>query len=122
MNINEIKDFLEKNGLNDMEVVKDDSDLIVVRFYYDFDEDEIKAAEKYSKEENSEIGSATYLNDLAVDNVGEVIEEIAEEFKINVQFVSYEPNIEEEYNEFVGIFSIKDKKIDVDEILEELEL
>lgn len=122
MKLNEINDFLENNGLNDMEVVKDENDLIVVRFYYDFDEDEIKAAEKYSKEENSEIGSATYLNDLAVDNVGEVIEEIIEEFKINAQFVSYEPNIEEEYNEFVGIFSTKDKKIDVDEILEELEL
>lgn len=122
MNLNEINDFLEKNGLNDVEVVKDDGGLIVVRFYYDFDEDEIKTAEKYSKEENSEIGSATYLNDLAVDNVGEVIEEIAEEFKINAQFVSYEPNIEEEYNEFVGIFYTKDKKIDVDEILEELEL
>ena len=122
MKLKEINDFLEKNGLNDIEVIKEDAELTVVRFYFDFDEDEIKAAEKYNKEENNELGVATYLNDLAVDNVGEIIEEIIEEFEINAQFVSYEPNIEEEYNEFVGIFSTKDKKIDVDQILEELEL
>lgn len=121
MKINEIKEFLEDNDLNDIEVIKEDDDLAVIRFYYDFDADELKAAQKYN-EENSELGVATYLNDLAVDNVGEVIQEIAEELEVNGEFVSYEPYIEEEYNEFVGIFSTKGKKIDINDILEELEL
>lgn len=121
MKINEIKEFLEDNDLNDIEVIKEDDDLTVIRFYYDFDEDELKAAQRYN-EENSEFGVAEYLNDLAVDNVGEVIQEIAEELDISGEFVSYEPYIEEEYNEFVGVFYIKGKKLDVNDILEELEL
>ncbi|MHC1683654.1 MAG: hypothetical protein AB6733_11965 [Clostridiaceae bacterium] len=122
MNLSEIKRILEENGFNDIEVISEDNELAVVRFYFDFEEDEIKAAKKFSEEENAELGMASYLNDLAVDYVGEVIEEMAEELEVNAQFISYEPFVEEGYNEFVGIFSIKDKKVDVDEILEKLEL
>lgn len=129
-----ILNYLKENGLGDAEELVYKDDIFVVNFFYDFDEEEAKAARAYSndesKEEEKEEGEIwyeefflPYLNDLAVDNVGEVVEEIMKKFNIDGQYVSYEMDEEShECNEFVAIFHEKGKEINIEKIIEELNL
>ena len=122
--------MLEKNQLSQIEEVEYKEGAVVLRFFYDFDEDEIKAARAYSNDESEdeENGDAwyeefflPYLYDIAVDNAGEVVEEIMEELNVNAQFVSYEMDEEEySYNEFIAVFCPKGNAIEIEQVLEEL--
>lgn len=125
-------DALEKNDLYEIEEIEYKGGVEVLRFFYDFDEDEIEAARAYSNdesedEENGEVWYEEfflpYLNDLAVDNVGEVIEDIMESFDIDAQFVSYDMD-EEEYNysEFIAVFFPKGETVEIETVLDELEM
>lgn len=132
MDNNAIIEILEDNGLDDIEIIDSRDNIIVVRFFYDFDEDEIKAAKAYandmSKDKNDvkshvEDFIIPYLSDIAVDNVGDIIEEIMENLQIEAQFISYDIDNEDyTYNEFAAVFYEKNIKIDFDKILEELNL
>lgn len=124
--------ILSKNNLNSIEELPYNDDTLVVRFFYEFDEEEIEAAKAYASDESEDEENGDewyeefflpYLNDLAVDNVGEIVEDIMEDLNIDAQFVSYEMDEEEySYNEFIAAFSQKDKLKEIEEILEELEL
>ncbi|QAT40275.1 hypothetical protein [Clostridium sp. JN-9] len=127
-----IIEILEDNGIDDIEIIDTRDNIIVLRFFYDFDEDEIKAAKAYandmSKDKNN-VKSYTenfiipYLSDIAVDNVGDIIEDIMEDLHIEAQFISYDIDNEDyTYNEFTAVFYEKNIKIDFDKILEELNL
>ncbi|MCM8711340.1 hypothetical protein M2651_09880 [Clostridium sp. SYSU_GA19001] len=127
-----IIEILEKNELSEIEEIEYKEGSLVLRFFYDFDEDEIESARAYANdesedEENGDIWYEDfflpYLNDLAVDNVGEYIEEIMEEHEVDAQYVSYEIDEEEySYNEFIAAFFPKGKAVEIEEVLEELEL
>lgn len=132
MNKDEIIKLLEQNSLSSIEQIDYKKEGFVVRFSFEFDEDEVAAARAYAndeceEEEDSEEWNEEYflpyLNDLAVDNVGETIEEIMETLDIEAQFVSYEMD-EEEYScsEFIAVFFEKGKNLDIEQILEDLEL
>ena len=134
MNKIEILNFLKENGLTDAEELNYKDGIFAVNFFYDFDEAETKSAKAYANdesEEGEEEGGEVwyeefflpYLNDLAVDNVGEIIEEIMEKFNLDGQYVSYEMDEEaHECNEFVAIFHEKGKEVDIEKIIEELNL
>ena len=63
-----------------------------------------------------------YLNELAVDSTGEIIEDLMEELDIEAQYMSYEIDRENyDYNEFIAVFYEKEKDINLDEILEKIE-
>lgn len=127
-----IIEMLEENDLTDIEELQYNENALVLRLYYDFDEASIDAAKAYAKDESEEEeGSETwydefflpYLNDLAVDEVGEIIEEIMEEVDVDAQFVSYEIDSEEfSYNEFIAAFFPKGKGMEIEKVLEDLEL
>ena len=123
--------YLEENGLEEIEELKVKNDLVVLRLFYDFDEDEIKAATAYANDEESDEESdewndeyyLPYLNDVAVDNVGSIIEDSFEEFDIEGQFASYDVDKENsDYCEFIAAFFEKDSDYDLDEIIDELNL
>lgn len=128
MNKMDIVEYLEENGLEDVEEVPSKTKMLVITFFYVFDEDELEAARGYVEDE-SEDGEEVkewkekyyepFLNDIAEDNVGEIIEEITEEFDTNCRYVSYGVN-EEERCEFIAVFSSID--FDIEEVLEELDL
>lgn len=132
MDNNAIIEILEDNGLDDIEIIDSRDNIIVVRFFYDFDEDEIKAAKAYANDmskDKNDVNSYVedfiipYLSDIAVDNVGDIIEEIMENLQIEAQFISYDIDSEDyTYNEFAAVFYEKNIKIDFDKILEELNL
>lgn len=91
MDCSEIIDYLEENALAEIEEVKQNNDYSLIKFYYDFDRDEISAAKNYSndesdfEEESDEWYREYYipfLKDIAIDNVESIVEEIAEEFEV----------------------------------------
>lgn len=132
MKKSEIIRFLSENELADVEDVKYKDGIVVVRFFYDFDDDEIKAAKAYANEESDfETESEEwyrdyvlpYLNEIAIDNVEDVINDAKENFEIEGQFISYDIDlVDYNYNEFIAIFYDEDKDVDIDEVLDDLEL
>jgi hypothetical protein len=131
MNKEKIIQCLEENGLNDIEDLNCSDEAVVLKFFYDFDDEELKASKAYASDEcKDEIESEKwyydyflpYLSDLAVDNVGQIIENIMEEVNLEAQYTTYELDKENyNYNEFTAIFYEKGKDIDLDKILDKLE-
>ncbi len=131
MNKEKIIECLEKNSLNDIEDLSYDDEAVVLRFFYDFDEEELKASKAYANDECKEEAESQkwyydyflpYLSDLSVDNVGEIIEDIMEEVNLEAQYMTYELDKENyNYNEFIAVFYEKGKDIDLDKILDKLE-
>ncbi|MCY6370820.1 hypothetical protein [Clostridium ganghwense] len=129
MNKREIREFLSDNGLNDVEEINYKEEIFMLRFFYDFDKAEISAAKSYATDESDDVENGEvwkeqffipYLNDLAEDNVGEIIEEATEEFDLLAQYISYDIDEEEEQNEFIVAFS--EEEFDIEDILAELKL
>lgn len=131
MNTKGIISYLQENGLDQVEEIKYKEGILVARGFYDFDEEELASAKACANDECEDLESdkwyeehfLPYLTDLAIDNVGEVVEEILEEFEVDGQFVSYDITSEQyEYNEFVIVFFSKNDTVDIDAVLEELNL
>ena len=124
---------LKESDLSNVEHIEyEDEKVFVVKFKFEFDDSELEAAKAYAndeceEEEESELWYddffIPYLNDLAVDNVGEIVEDIMSDFEIDAQFTSYEIDEEDyEYAEFVAAFFADGSDFDLDDILDELEL
>lgn len=126
-----IINFLLNNDLEEVQEISNDGEVLVLRFYYDFDDDEISAAKAYASDESEdeEEGDSwydefllPYLNELAVDSTGEIIEELMEELNVEAQYMSYEIDRENyDYNEFIAVFYEKGKSIDLDEVLKKID-
>lgn len=127
-----IVSFLEDNDLLEVEEIKYDGEALVLRFFYDFDGDELAAAKAYANDECSDEPESQewyeeyflpYLNELAIDNAGEVVEDMIDEFGIQAQYITYETDEESyDYCEFIAVIYEKDKDCDIEEILDELEM
>jgi len=127
-----IIEFLKQNELSNIEEINYKENAVVVRFTYEFDDLEVEAAKAYANDESEDEEEGEiwyeeffypYLSDLAIDNVGEILEELMESRNIEAQFVSYE--IDEEdygYNEFIAVFTSKENEVDIEQVLEELNL
>ena len=125
-----IINYLEESGFSDVELLSEKKDLFATRFYYDFNKDELKAAEAYSndgsgKEKNEawyDEFYIPYLTELAIDNVGEVIEELMSDMDIKAQFISYEMEADSDYSEFISVFYNKEIEVNIEDILANLDI
>jgi hypothetical protein len=127
-----ILNYLNSNELSEIEELPYKDDALVVRFFYDFDEDEIKSAKAYANDESEgekeddewyEEFFLPYLNDLAIDNVGEILEDSMEELNLDVQYISYEADSENyDYCEFIAVFFEKGENIEIEDVMDKLEL
>lgn len=132
MNKDKIKVYLEENDLTDIEELTYKENAMVLRFFYDFDDEELKAARAYANDESEAEAESEewyeehflpYLNDLAIDNTGEVIEEVMDEFSLEAQYISYEADMENhEYCEFIAVFFNKGDDIEIEKVLDELNI
>lgn len=123
----EIINFLEDNGLADIEEIKQKSNYVMIRFYYDFDKEELSAAKTYSTEESDFEPESDewyneyyipYLRDIAVDNVESIIEEIVEEFEVEAKYKEFGmENGESGYFKFVATFSDELADMEMEDIL-----
>jgi len=114
MEVTNIINFLSDNGLSEIQELKTEDDVIVIKCYYDFDKEELSAARAYANEESDAQEESdewykdwffSYLYDIAKDNVDEILEEVQEEFQISSMYkiVSNEAS-NSEYIKFITIF------------------
>jgi hypothetical protein len=131
MNKDSIMEYLENNGLTDLDVLKEEDGLLVATAYYDFDNDEMEAGKAYAKNQMEEADAeevyteylTNYLVDLAVDNLGEIMEELIEEEGIDAQYLTYEMEADEMTSIQVAmLFSKGDLDSDLEDILDALEM
>lgn len=131
MNKDNILEYLENNGLTDVDIIREEEGLIVATAFYDFDDEEMEAAKAYAEgqitdEEDAEASEEylmNYLVDLAVDNLGEVFEELIDEEGVDAQYLTYEMDPEEpDTIQVAMLFSKGDLDKDLEDILDELEL
>lgn len=129
MDKEKILEHLDESGMSDIEVVKEEKDYMAVKFYYDFDADEMKAAEAYANDESGKEKNEAwleefylpYLTEMAVDNVGEIIEEVMGDTGTKAQFVSYQMEEGDDYSEFIAVFHEEDAAVSIEDILDKLE-
>lgn len=132
MDKNQIIEKLKKApGIQEVEEINYKADFLVLRFFYDYDEDELEAASDYANsqsdaddDEDKWYGEyyIPYIIDVAVDEVRDTIEEMVEELDISAEYVSYEPDKDDESCEFIAAFAAGGTEFDIDKILDELEL
>lgn len=130
MNKHEIIEILEDSGLDNVCEIKKNKDLFIVKFRYEFDDVELEGAESYANEESAnnikdekwyEDFYLPYLNDMAIDNVEDIINDISEDYDLQYEFISYELSQEQnEYSEFIAVFYEEDLNFNIDDIILEL--
>lgn len=115
MKSSEIINYLDDNDLADIEELKLKSNYTIIRFYYDFDKEELSSAKAYSTEESDFEPESDewyneyyipYLRDIAVDNVESIIEDIMEEFEVEAKYKELGMDSgEASYFKFIAAFS-----------------
>ena len=127
MKSSEIIGYLEDNDLADIEELKKKGNCVIIKFYYDFDKEEISAAKAYSTEESDFEPESDewykeyyipYLRDIAVDNAESVMEEIMEEFELEAKYkeIGME-NGDSGYFKFIAAFSDELTDVEMEDIL-----
>lgn len=155
---------LEEAGLSSIEVIREEEGMALVRFYYDFDQEELDAAESFADSEEEEFAETEeeeleevsldvvlseeeelveededlsydeddeyyddprlkYLSEIAIDHAGEILEELRDDLELEIQYVAYDPT-EDDYSayEFVALIFDKNKALNIEEILDELDI
>lgn len=131
MDKNKIIDYIKNSpGIEDIEEIQYKPDFLVLDFYYAYDEDEMNSAKDFANSEtdNGETNDAwydehyiPYLMDIALDEVGDTLQDAVEEMDLNVEFVNYELERDDESCEFIAVFAEKDVEFDIDEVLDSIE-
>lgn len=127
MQTTEIIEFLEENGLSEIEEVKTEDNFIVLKFYYDFDKEEILAARAYANEESDLEEESdewyrdwylSYLSDIAKDNVEGIVEDLGDELELASKIKEVEIDVNNaDYMKFVTILCSEDFEEDLEETL-----
>lgn len=91
MDVLNIINYLEDNGMSEVEEIKQDDNMSLIKFYYDFDKEELSAAKTYSNEESDYESESEewyneyyipFLKDIALDNTEAIVEDIVDEFDV----------------------------------------
>jgi hypothetical protein len=132
LNRQAILEFLEREGLNEVDEIEYKNDILVYDFFYAYDEAELEAARDYANENYDESKGEDewndeyflpYLTELAGDNVRDILDDLCEEFDLAGEFVAYEMDRDSyEQCEFVVVVGPEGTQFNLDEILAELDL
>ena len=126
---NEIIEILNDDDLDNVEEVPKKEDCVIVKFTYYFDEIELEGAKAYADEEGNKNNQEEwyeeyflpYLNDMAIDNVNDIIDEISEDMDLDYEMLSFELSQEEcDGMNFLVAFYNEELSVDIDELILEL--
>lgn len=127
MKATEIIEFLEENGLSEVEEVKIEDNYCVFKFYYDFDKEESQAAKAYANEESDLEEESdewykdwylSYLTDIARDNVEGIVEDLCDELELESKIKEVEMDANTSgYMRFIVALSNEDFEEDLEDIL-----
>ncbi|MEN8434013.1 hypothetical protein NX821_001184 [Clostridium septicum] len=129
MNITEILNILDENNLSEIEELRSEEDLLLVKFYFDFDEDVLNAAKAYANEESDyEFESIEwikeyfipYLYDFANDEVLSIIEEIVDELDVSGEIMAFQMDSNNSnYVQFMALFTNGLDNITIEEVVKD---
>lgn len=129
MNITEILNILDENNLSEIEELRSEEDLLLVKFYFDFDEDVLNAAKAYANEESDyEFESIEwikeyfipYLYDFANDEVLSIIEEIVDELDVSGEIMAFQMDSNNSnYTQFMALFTNGLDDITIEEVVKD---
>ena len=104
-----------------------EDNFVVLKFYYDFDKDEILAARAYANEESDLEEESdewyrdwylSYLSDIAKDNVEGIVEDLGDELELSSKIKEVEIDVNNaDYMKFVAILCSEDFEEDLEETL-----
>jgi len=129
MECDKIISILEENLINDIEELKNEENIFLIRFYFDFDKDVLDAAKSYANEtsdfEEQSIewykeSLLPYLYDYGNDEVLDIIEEIVEELDISgeVMAMQIDPS-NYEAMEFFALFTDYTNDISIEDLVKD---
>ena len=129
MKSTEILSILERNGLSEIEELRNKEDHVLVKFYFDFDDAVLNAAKAYSNEESDyEFESKEwlseyfipYLYDYANDEVLEIVEEIVEEIDIEGELMAFQmDNKNSNFVQFMALFTERENTLTIEEAVKD---
>ena len=124
-----IIEILKENQLSEVEILKENEELLFVNFYFDFDKDLLDAARAYANEESKDEEDSDewlmnyyfpYLYDFANDEVLEVIEEISEEEEVAGQMMAFQMTKKtSDYVQFMALFTEEDSNLSIEEVVKD---
>lgn len=129
-NKEEIIEILEDNDLDNVKEIKKHDECFIIKFSYEFDDLELEGAREFADDECEEKKEGEewyeefflpYLNDMAIDNINDIIDEIADDFSLDYEMLSFELS-EDSYEEmsFLVAFYNKNLPISIDDLILEL--
>ncbi|MEG0296435.1 MAG: hypothetical protein RR620_06915 [Clostridium sp.] len=123
---NEILEVLEENALQELEVLKDEEDCLLVRFFFDFDDETIAAAKAYSNDESDYEAESTewyneyylpYLYDYASDEMVDMVEDIIEEHDIAGEVMGIQMDAKNAgFTQFLVLFTSNESTISMEDV------
>lgn len=129
MRIDEIIEILEENDLSNIEELKNEDGVVLVKFFLDFDEDVLSAAKSYANEEGDYEAESKewyneyllpYLYDYANDEVLDIIEEIVEDLEVAGEVMAFQlSSTNYESIQFMALFTHEDNEITIEEVAKE---
>ncbi|MGG7057343.1 hypothetical protein ACQPUY_11180 [Clostridium nigeriense] len=129
MESNKIIEILEENNLTEIEELKNEDGVCLVKFFLDFDEDVLSAARSYSNEESDYEEESNewykeyfipYLYDYGNDEVVDIIEEIVEELDIAGEVMAFQMNSTSyEFMQFMALFTDEDQDLTIEDVAKE---
>lgn len=130
MNKEEIIEILEDNALENIKEIKKHDQCFIIKFCYEFDELELEGAREFANEECEDEKEGEqwyqeyflpYLNDIAIDNINDIIDEISESYDLDYEMLSYELS-EDRYDamDFLVAFYRETLPVDIDDLILEL--
>ena len=129
MKVNEIVEILEENDLNNIEELKNEDGVILLKFFLDFDSDVLSAAKSYANEESDYEDESVewyneyllpYLYDYANDEVLDIVEEIVEELEIAGEVMAFQlSSTNYDSIQFMALFTAEDNDITIEEVAKE---
>lgn len=129
MEINKIINILDNNDLTEIEELKNEDGILLLKFFFDFDEDVLAAARSYSNEESDYEEESIewykefftpYLYDYANDEVVEIIEDIVEELDIAGEVMAFQIGSNNyESMKFMALFTSEDQDISIEDVAKE---
>ena len=129
MNSNNIIEILEENNLTEIEELKNEDGVFLVKFFLDFDDDVLSAARSYSNEESDFEEESNewykeyfipYLYDYGNDEVVDIIEEIVEELDISGEVMAFQIDSSNfEFIQFMALFTEEDSDLSIEDVAKE---
>ena len=126
---NNIIEILEENNLTEIEELKNEDGIFLVKFFMNFDEDVLNAARSYSNEESDYEEESNewykeyfipYLYDYGNDEVVDIIEEIVDELGVAGEVMAFQISSSNfEFMQFMALFTAEDSDITIEDVAKE---